>query len=72
MNVFRSTALTSYSGEDLSTLDEALSHFASKTCTSCNDDGKAIFTLEALNREIDYLKDYKAIDVDKASPIILN
>ena len=41
------------------------------TSTSCNDDGKTIFTLEALYQEIDKLKDNKAICVDKASTIIL-
>ena len=30
------------------TVDESLPHFASRTCTSCNDDGEIIFTLEAL------------------------
>ena len=89
---YRITALTSDSGEDLSTsaeiaeslntyfqsvfvkektVDDGLPHFASRTCISCNDDGKNIFTLEALYREIDNLKDNKAIGVDKASPIIL-
>ena len=53
------------------TVEEGLPHFASRTCTSCNDDGKAIFTLEALHREIDNLKDNKAIGLDKASPVIL-
>ena len=53
------------------TVDESLPHFASRTCTSCNDDGKTIFTLEALYQEIDKLKDNKAIGIDKASPIIL-
>ena len=53
------------------TVEEGLPHFASRTCISCNDDGKAIFTLEALHREIDNLKDNKAIGVDKASPVIL-
>jgi len=51
--------------------DEGLPHFASRTCTSCNDDGKVIFTLETLHRAIDDLKDNKAIGVDRASPIIL-
>ena len=32
------------------TFDEGRSHFASRICTSCNDDGKAIFTLETLYR----------------------
>ena len=50
------------------TVDEGLPHFASRTCTSCNDDGETIFTLEALYQEIDKLKD---IVVDKTSPIIL-
>ena len=36
---------------------ESLPHIACRTCTSCNDDGKAKFTLEALHREIDNLKD---------------
>ena len=42
------------------TVDEGLPHFASRTCTSCNDDGETIFTLEALYQEIDKLKDNKA------------
>ena len=33
--------------------------------------GKAIFTLEALHREIYNLRDNKTIGVDKACPIIL-
>ena len=53
------------------TVEEGLPHFASRTCTSCNDDGKVIFKLETLHRAIDNLKDNKAIGVDKASPIIL-
>ena len=53
------------------TVDEGLPHFASRTCTSCNDDGMVIFTMEALYQEIDNLKDNEAIGVDKASPIIL-
>ena len=53
------------------TVDEGLLYFASRTSTSCNDDRKAIFTLETLHREIDNLKDNKAIEIDKASPIIL-
>ena len=47
------------------TVDVSLLHFAQRTGTSCNDDGKAIFTLEALHREIDNLKDKKAIGVLK-------
>ena len=43
------------------TVDEGLPHFTHRTCTSCNDDGDAIFTLEALNREIDKPKDKKII-----------
>ena len=35
------------------TFDENLPHFASRTCTSCNDDGETIFTLDALYQEID-------------------
>ena len=42
--------------------DKGLPHFG---------DGKAIFSLEALYREIDNLKDNKAIGMDKASHIIL-
>ena len=34
------------------TVYEGLLHCASRNCTSCNDDGKAIFTSEALYREI--------------------
>ena len=52
-------------------VDEGLPHFAHRTCTSCNDDGEAIFTLEALYQEIEKLKDNKAIHVDKASSIML-
>ena len=37
------------------TVDEGLHNLASRTCTFFNDDGKAIFTLEALHREIDNL-----------------
>ena len=53
------------------TVDEGIPHFASRTCTSCNDDGKAIFTLEALYQEIDNPTDNKGIGIDKTSPIIL-
>ena len=53
------------------TIDEGLPHFASRTCTSRNDDGKAIFTLQALYREIGNLKDNKAIGKDKDILIIL-
>ena len=53
------------------TVDEGLPQFANRTCTSCNVDGKAIFTLEALFQEIDNLKDNRAIGVEKARPIIL-
>ena len=51
-------------------VDENLPHFARRTCTS-NDDGKAIFTLKAQDREIYHLKDKNSIGVDKACPIIL-
>ena len=37
------------------TVDECLPHFVSRT--SCNDDGKTIFKLEHLYREVDNLKD---------------
>ena len=53
------------------TVDEGLPQVACRICTSCNDDRKAIFTLETLYREIDNLKDNKAIDVDKDSPAIM-
>ena len=53
------------------TVDECLPHITHRTCTSCNDDGDAIFTLETLYKEIDKLKDNKAIGLEKASPIIL-
>ena len=43
------------------TVDVVLPHFASRTCSSCNDEGKALFTLEALSREI--LNNNKAIGV---------
>ena len=52
------------------TVCEGIPHFSSRTCRSCNDDGRDIFTLEALSRETDNLKDKKAIGVDKACPII--
>ena len=51
-------------------VDIGFYHFASRTCTS-NDDGKAIFSLEALDREIENLKDNKYIGLDKVCPIIL-
>ena len=38
------------------TVKEGLPHFAHRTCTSCNDDGEAIFTLDALYQKIDKLK----------------
>ena len=48
------------------TVDEGLSHFTHR-CTSCNDDGDAKFSLEALYQEIDKLKDNNPIVMDKAS-----
>ena len=53
------------------TADEGLAHFAQRIGSSCNDDGQAIFILEALYREIDKLKVNKTIGVDRASPVIL-
>ena len=53
------------------TVDEGLLHFGHRTRISCNDDGEAIFTLEALYQENGKLKENKAIGVDKASTIIL-
>ena len=50
------------------TVDEGLPHFAQRIGTSCNDDGEAIFTLEAVFREIDKLKENKAIGLGRASP----
>ena len=44
-------------------VDEGLHLFASRNCTS-NHDGKAIFTLEVLDRETDNLKDNKSIGLD--------
>ena len=46
------------------TVDESLPYFASRTCTSCNDDGETRFTLEALYQDIDKSKDNKAIGQD--------
>ena len=53
------------------TVDGYLPQYAQRTCTSCSDDGESIFTLEALYRKNDKLKDNKVIGVDKTSPIIL-
>ena len=50
---------------------QELLHFAQRNCTKCDVDENNIFTLKALHREIDKLKDYKAISVDKTSPYIL-
>ena len=49
-----------------------LPQFAKKTHPSCTDDEESIFTLEALYREINKLKDSKAIGVDRVSLIIVN
>ena len=52
-------------------VDHSLPHFAQRNCTSCDDDANTIFSLEAMQREIDRLADNKAIGEDRLSPFVL-
>ena len=50
-------------------VEHSLPHFAQRTC--CDDDGNTIFSLEALQREIERLEDNKVIGEDRTNPLVL-